>query len=166
MKGAIRAEFLIIVVITARSHVPVSGCEMYVQTKSHAAKDFMTPPCVQDARFLPWTVKPAGPGLHRHSFNRKRWRWDHLCPLAYIESLKTLNGLLETNLFANIGRGKYSCKKRQAKQREQSGADLVTYCNLIISCLNVFDDIWSPCQAPIVHSVRHKVDGAFNNYLC
>ena len=57
-------------------------------------------------------------------------------------------------------------RKEKQDGAKQSEADPVTYCNLINSCLNAFDDIWSPRQALIVHSVRHKVNSAFNNYLC
>lgn len=104
----------------------------------------------------------------RAQFPQKTWPLIHLCTLAYIESLiiLTLNSLFGTNLCADISKGKYSCKKRKAKQRDQSAADLVTYCDLINSCFSVSDDIRSPRQALIVHSVRHKVNGAFNNYLC
>lgn len=51
----------------------------------------------------------------------------------------TLNGLLETSLLAKIGRGKYN-KKRLLKWKEQSGGRIVTYPNLINSCIHVFDD--------------------------
>lgn len=113
---------------------------------------------------LPWTVKLSGPGLPEHSFKTKHW---HLCPLAYIESLiiLTLNGLLETKLWADIARGENSCKKRKTKQRDLWEADLVTYCTFNKQLLKFVWWHMTPSSGSDCTFCASQGQGPFNNYL-